>query len=335
MDAFHTMVEITPSRKKITYSSAMLFMGSCFSNTIGEKLESLKFKVRTNPFGVLFNPSSIADNLRILMENKPFTPDRLHFYNGQWISFNHYTGFSHPDQKKCLDRINLSMASSASLLKKAGFLFLTFGTAWVYRFNETGAIAANCHKLPSASFTRFLLEPDEIIGIYNNLLQKIRDYNPELTVVFTLSPVRHWKDGAVNNQKSKSVLHYAIDKIADQNSGIHYFPAYEIFMDELRDYRFYARDMLHPSESGAEYIWERFLETYMDPDTLPLMKEVQSLMKAAGHRPVNPDDPFNRSFLQNSIAAMNSLSEMHPFLDFRHETEWMENQLKEDENNFV
>jgi len=335
MDHFRTIVEVPPSGKKITYSSALLFMGSCFSDTMGEKLESLKFQVRTNPFGVLFNPSSIADNLRILMENKPFTADRLHFYNRQWISFNHYTGYSHPDQKKCLDRINQSLVSSATQLKKAGFLFLTFGTAWVYRFNETGAIAANCHKLPSASFTRSLLEPDEIIRTYNHLLQEIRYFNPELTVVFTLSPVRHWKDGAVNNQKSKSILHYAIHKVAEQNPGAHYFPAYEIFMDELRDYRFYARDMLHPSESGAEYIWERFLETYMDPDTLPLMKEVQSLIKAAGHRPVNSADPSNRSFLQNSIAAMNRLSGMHPFLDFRHETEWMEKRLKEDQNNFV
>jgi hypothetical protein len=194
---------------------------------------------------------------------------------------------------------------------------------------KSGIIAANCHKLPSASFSRFLLEPDEIIRTYHNLLQEIRYFNPELTVVFTLSPVRHWKDGAVNNQKSKSILHYSIDKITEQNPGVQYFPAYEIFMDELRDYRFYARDMLHPSESGAEYIWERFLETYMDADTLPLMKEVQSLIKAAGHRPVNPADPSNRSFLKNSITAMNRLSEKHPFLDFRNETEWMKDQLKE------
>jgi hypothetical protein len=327
MDPFRTMVEILPSAKKITYSSAMLFMGSCFSDAMGEKLESLKFQVRTNPFGVLFNPASIADNMRILMENKPFTPDRIYFYNGQWISFNHYTGFSHPDREQCLDRINRNLISSASLLKKAGFLFLTFGTSWVYRFNETGAIAANCHKMPSAAFTRFLLDPGEIIRKYKDLLKEIRDFNPGLTVVFTLSPVRHWKDGAVNNQKSKSILHYAIGEIAEQNPGVHYFPAYEIFMDELRDYRFYARDMLHPSESAVEYIWERFLETYMDPETIPLMKEVQSLMKAAGHRPVNRDDPSYRSFLKTSIAAMNHLSEMHSFLDFRPEKEWMENQL--------
>src|SRR4030042_632096 len=175
MDNFRTIVEIPSSPKKITYSSAMLFMGSCFSDTMGEKLESLKFQVCTNPFGVLYNPASIAGNIRILMENKPFTPDRLYFYNGQWISFNHYTGYSHPDREKCLGRINRSLASSGSLLKKAGFLFLTFGTAWVYRFNETGTIAANCHKLPSAAFTRYLLDPGELIPMISNLLQELRD----------------------------------------------------------------------------------------------------------------------------------------------------------------
>jgi hypothetical protein len=329
MDSFRTIVEIQPSGKKITYSSAMVFMGSCFSDTMGEKLESLKFQVCTNPFGVLFNPASIAENIRIVMEDKPFTPDRLYFYNGQWISFNHYTGFSHPDREKCLARINSSLATSAALLKKAGFLFLTFGTAWVYRFNKTGAIAANCHKLPSAEFTRYLLEPEEIIRMYNNLLQEIRDYNPDLTVIFTLSPVRHWKDGAVSNQNSKSILHYALDKILERHRGVQYFPAYEIFMDELRDYRFYASDMLHPSESGVEYIFERFLDACMDPQTLPLMKEVQSLMKASGHRPVNRDDPSYLSFLQTSLMAMNRLSEKHPFLDFRKEKVGMENQLKE------
>jgi hypothetical protein len=329
MDAFRTIVEIQLSRKKITYSSAMLFMGSCFSDTMGEKMESLKFQVSTNPFGVLFNPASIADNLRILVENKPFTPDRLYFYNGQWISFNHYTGYSHPDQEKCLERINRSLVSSASVLKKAGFLFLTFGTAWVYSFNETGTIAANCHKLPSSAFTRYLLEPDDIIRMYNDLLLQLRNFNPELTVVFTLSPVRHWKDGAVNNQKSKAILHYAIDKITEHNPGVLYFPAYEIYMDELRDYRFYASDMLHPSESGVGYVWEKFVETYLDPGTLPLMKEVQSLLNASGHRPVNRDDPSYRLFLQTSIDAMNRLSEIHPFLDFRPEREWMENQLKD------
>ncbi len=163
----------------------------------------------------------------------------------------------------------------------------------------------------------------------SNLLQELRDFNPGLTVVFTLSPVRHWKDGAVNNQKSKSILHFAIGKIVEQNPGVQYFPAYEIFMDELRDYRFYARDMLHPSDAGAEYTWERFLETYMDPQILPLMKEVQNLLKAADHRPVNRDDPSYRSFLQTTIETMNRLSEKHPFLDFCPETKRLEEQLNE------
>jgi hypothetical protein len=328
MNAFRTIVEIQPLEKKITYSSGIFFMGSCFSDAIGDKMESLKFQVLINPFGVLFNPASIADNMLILMENKPFTADRLYFHNRQWISFSHYTGYSHPDREKCLHRINQDLAAASSFLKKARFLFITFGTAWVYRFNETGAIVANCHKLPAASFTRHLLDPGEIIRMYNELLQKLREFNPELSVVLTLSPVRHWKDGAVNNQESKSILHFAISKIVEQNNGVRYFPAYEVFMDELRDYRFYAHDMLHPSETAIEYIWERFQETTLDRETLPLMKEVQSLIKAAGHRPVNREDPSYLSFLQTSLAAMNDLSERHPFLDFRPEKEKLESLLK-------
>jgi len=329
MDAFRTIVEIPPSAKKITYSSAILFMGSCFSEYIGERLASLKFQVCHNPFGTLFNPASISDNIRILMENKPFPPDRLYLNNGQWISFSHYTGYSHPDKEKCLERINHSIASSSALLKKADYLFLTVGTSWVYRFNETGNIVANCHKLPSSEFTRYLLSPEDIIITFDTLLHNLKEFNANLSVVFTLSPVRHWKDGAISNQKSKSILHYAIDKITEQHPEIQYFPAYEIFMDELRDYRFYAGDMLHPSESGIEYTWNRFIDTYIAADTLPLMKEVQSLVKVAGHRPVNPNNPSYKEFLKSAITAMNRLSSIHPYIDFRPEIEALTKQLKQ------
>jgi hypothetical protein len=329
MDAFRTIVELQPSAKKITYSTAVMFVGSCFSEYIGEKLGSLKFPVSHNPFGTLFNPASIADNIRILMKNKPYTADSLYFHNGQWISFNHYTGFSHPDKIICLDRINSSIAMSSSMLQQARFLFLTVGTAWIYRFNETGRIVANCHRIPASAFTRYLLSPDDIISTFDKLLHDLREFNADLSVVFTLSPVRHWKDGAINNQKSKSILHYAIDKLAEKHPGMQYFPAYEIFMDELRDYRFYATDMLHPSESGIEYIWNRFMDTYIDAETLPLMKEIQSLVKAANHQPVNPHDPSFKEFLQSAIKAMNRLSAQHPKVDFRTEIETLTRKIQE------
>ncbi|MBN1414572.1 MAG: GSCFA domain-containing protein [Bacteroidales bacterium] len=334
-DSFRTIVEIPPSVKKITYQSSILFMGSCFSDYIGEKLTSLKFPVFYNPFGVLFNPASISENVKILMDNKPFTSDRLHMYNGQWISFNHYTGYSHPDKEKCLSRINHNLALSSALLKKADFVFLTFGTAWVYRFNETGSIVANCHKMPSSAFTRYLLDPAEIIGMYDKLLRELKEHNTGITVVLTLSPVRHWKDGGIDNQTSKSILHYAITRIIEQHPEVQYFPAYEIFMDELRDYRFYATDMLHPSESGIEYTWNRFMDTYIAPDTLSLMKKVQSLVKATTHRPLNPEDPSHKKFILSTITSMNQLAESHPYLDFSPEMDSLTRQMEETGNHIV
>jgi len=329
MNVFRTIVEVQPSSEKITYATPMLFMGSCFSDYTGEKLATLKFQVSYNPFGTLFNPASISENIRVLMENKPFTADGLYFHNGQYISFNHYTGFSHPDKELCLEKINSGITASSAMLRQARFLFLTFGTAWTYRFNETGKIVANCHKIPDTAFTRYLLSPDEIIHAYDKLLHDIKEFNADLSVIFTLSPVRHWKDGAVNNQKSKSILHYAIDKLAEQHPGVKYFPAYEIFMDELRDYRFYASDMLHPSESGIEYTWNRFVDAYLDEGTLPLMKEIQSLVKAAGHRPVNPQDPAYKDFLQSTINSMNRLSAQYSHIDFHTEIETLTGIIQE------
>jgi hypothetical protein len=329
MDLFRTVVEIQPSEKKIAYDTPLILLGSCFSDYIGERIQHLKFTVSTNPFGVLYNPLSIAEDISILIENKPFTPDHLYYHNGQWISFNHYTGFSHPDRDKCLDRINTSITSSAILLKKAGFLFITFGTAWVYKFNTSGKVVANCHRIPASAFTRFLLTPDEIIHIYDILLDALWAINPGLTVVLTISPVRHWKDGAVNNQKSKAILHYAIDMLREHYPALQYFPAYEIFMDELRDYRFYAGDMLHPSEPAIDYVWKRFTDTFMGIETIPLMREIQTLMKTTGHRPINPEDPSYKSFLIAAMKNMNRLSENHPEIDFHPETEKISRLLKD------
>jgi hypothetical protein len=329
MDPFRTIVDIEPSAKKITYQSAILLLGSCFSDTIGERLVSCKFNMLINPFGVLFNPASISENIRRLIENKAFTAEQLYFYNNQWVSFNHYTGYSNSDKDICLERINDNISTASSFLQKADFLFLTFGTAWVYKFNETGKIVANCHKIPASAFTRFILEPGEIIANYVSLLQELKTFNPGLSVVFSLSPVRHVNDGAVNNQKSKSILHYSIDKILELIPGTIYFPAYEIFMDELRDYRFYAGDMLHPSDPGIEYIWKRFMDTFVTSDISSLMKEVNSIIKAVNHRPVNPEDPAYLKFLQSTITTITHLIKTHPYLDFRPEIEELTKRLKE------
>ncbi len=316
---FRTIVEIPESPLKINYRSGIMLIGSCFSDYIGERLVFNKFKALLNPFGVLFNPASIADSINTIIEQRLFEPRELIYHNGQWLSLSHYTGFSHPNQEVCLNRINQSISASHLFLKNTDFLFITFGTAWVYTYNQTGGIVANCHKLPASAFTRSLMQPQEIIDLFSDLLKRLKHFNKKLHVIFTLSPVRHWKDGAVGNQLSKSVLHFAIQQIVKKNHAEGYFPAYEIFMDELRDYRFYGTDMLHPAESGINYIWKRFTDTYIEKDSIELMRKVDALMKSYNHQPNNPEDPAYRNFLQSTLADIEAFSKRYPFIDFAQE----------------
>lgn len=327
MDLFRTIVDIPESAFKITYRSGIMLIGSCFSDYIGDRLLFNKFKALLNPFGVLFNPASIADSISMIIEKRHFEPQDLIYHNGQWLSLSHYTGFSNPSQQVCLNRINQSISASHLFFKSADFLIVTFGTAWVYTFNHTGSIVANCHKLPASAFTRNLLQPQEIIDLFSGLLKRLKHFNKKLHVIFTLSPVRHWKDGAVGNQLSKSVLHVAIQNIIERNPFTVYFPAYEIFMDELRDYRFYSTDMLHPSESGINYIWKRFTETYFDKESLVLMKKVEALMKSYNHKPNNSEDPAYKRFIQSTLSDIEAFSNLYPFIDFTHEKEELARRL--------
>jgi hypothetical protein len=316
---FTTKVEITPHPLKIGYSSGTVLIGSCFADNIGEKLESYKFKVAHNPFGVMYNPVSVKNNLDILIEEKYFTKDDLYWFNDRWISFSHYSAFSGTNADQSLERINTSIKDSAEILKSAGFLFITLGTSWVYEFTETGKIVANCHKIPSEKFRRFLLKTNQVVDLFSEMIQKLKEVNPSLHIVFTISPIRHWKDGAVKNQVSKSVLVLAVHELVEKFENVSYFPAYEIFMDELRDYRFYAEDMLHPSRFAIEYIWSAFVQAYIGADDLPLMKEIEKIIQATKHRPFNPNSLEHKSFLKNNLQKIEQLQLKYPFLDFHHE----------------
>jgi hypothetical protein len=214
---------------------------------------------------------------------------------------------------------NDSAVAASSWLKNCDYLLLTFGTAWAYLFKETGKLVANCHKLPSSSFDRVFLEPVEIVHQYDKLLRELKIYNPDIQVIFTLSPVRHWSDGAVNNQLSKSVLHFSMHEIMKKHNFVFYFPAYEIFMDELRDYRFYATDMFHPAEQGSQYVWERFCNTWIDKASKEIMAGVTAVLKSINHRPLHTDTTNHKKFRQNILKLINQLTEQFPFLDFSNE----------------
>ncbi|MBN2481127.1 MAG: GSCFA domain-containing protein [Bacteroidales bacterium] len=327
-DRFRTIINIPDPPFSVSYDSKCLFTGSCFTETIGERMVRFKYPVVCNPFGILYNPSSIGKCLRMLMSDRLYTEGDLYFHNGLWISLDHHSSFSNTDRQICLSGINKSLVDSRKFLKRCRFLFITFGTAWLYIFRETGQIVSNCHKIPAAQFERKLLEPGEIISDYHALIRELYHYNPDLQMIFTVSPIRHMKDGAFSNQVSKSTLILAIYKLQNLIGNIHYFPAYEIFMDELRDYRFYADDMLHPSGLGIAYVWDRFCETYMDKPSRVIMAAVEKIRKALAHRPLQTGSQDYLTFIDQTRRQIEQLQKACSFLDFSDEIKKLDDIVK-------
>ncbi|MDP2336424.1 MAG: GSCFA domain-containing protein [Bacteroidota bacterium] len=327
--SFFTEIEIPEFPWKMDYSKSMMFFGSCFSENIGQKLLDLKFNVDMNPFGILYNPESIANSLRILLEKRIFTEDDLFNDQGLWNSFYHHSRFSDVDREVALGKINNRISLSHEFLKKADFLVITFGTAWVYELKKTGRIVSNCHKVPAAEFKRFRLGVYEITEVYRELLMELRKVSPDLKVIFTVSPIRHWKDGAVENQVSKATLLLAIDQLKTGfgSQACAYFPSYEIMMDELRDYRFYAEDMLHLSTVATDYIFRRFSQSMIAGESLTISKKLVKIRKALLHRPVNPGSVEYKKFLQSNLDEINKLTFSFPNLNFREEQAYFEHEL--------
>ena len=274
----------------LNHSSQVLMMGSCFTENIGRLLERYLFPVCVNPFGVTYNPMSVKMGLDALLHKTAYQAGDLDRHNERWISFDHDTSFSSIDRDKSLQKINQSFQEAKECLKQARILVLTWGTSWVYRLRATGEVVCNCHKIPEREFTRGRLSPREIIAAYENLLPELFAYNKQLKIIHTVSPVRHWKDGAHGNQLSKASLLLAGDALQQEFSGqFFYFPSYEIVMDELRDYRFYADDMLHMSEQTTRYIWERFQGALIEDGAREIIGEVEALRKMQEHRPLNEE----------------------------------------------
>jgi len=328
--SFFTEIQIPEFQWKMDYSKSMMFFGSCFSENIGQRLIDLKFKVDMNPFGILYNPESIANSLKIIIENRIFTENDLFCDQGIWNSFYHHSRFSDVDQQATLGKINNRILSSNEFLKKADFLIITFGTAWVYELVKTGQIVSNCHKIPASEFKRFRLEVSDITNVYVELLEQIWKFNPGLKVIFTVSPIRHWKDGAVENQVSKATLLLAIDQLVSRfgRQKCNYFPSYELMMDELRDYRFYAEDMLHLTPVAVDYIFERFCQVAVTKESLKVSKEVVKILKAAMHRPFNNSTSEHNKFIQANLLEIDKLTERFPFLNFSVERTYFEQEME-------
>lgn len=291
-----TEIFIAPSDLRLSFSDKIFMSGSCFVENMSIKLQSAGLDVDVNPFGVVYNPVSIAHGIHGLLNGKNYTVSDLFENKKMFHSFSHHSRFSDVSEEACLKRINDRLAYSSDYLNQASVFVATFGTAYVYRLKDSGEVVSNCHKLPDKIFTRNRLTVAEIVQEWNELILPLRKQNPQLKFLFTVSPIRHWKDGAHDNQISKSTLLLAIEELIRQHDGCYYFPSYEIMMDDLRDYRFYADDMLHPSSVAAEYIWDKFSQAFFDKETLKLMQEWESIQQALNHRPFNPDSEEYEQF---------------------------------------
>ncbi len=328
MIRFRTEINISKSPKEITHEDHIVLIGSCFSDHIGVKLENSKFRVLKNPFGVLYNPLSVANGLDILMEKKIFRDSDIEWHNDMWHSFYHHSIFSHPEKSQCLQKINDSIKMGHEYLKTASHLFITFGTAWVFEKISTGNVVSNCHKISSGEFSRYSLSLNRIVSEFGNVIERIIFFNPGVQIVFTVSPIRHWKDGAVENQRSKSTLIMAVSELSKKYPQSEYFPSYEIMMDDLRDYRFYAEDMLHPNETAIQYIWDKFLLTYLSPERRKILNEIEKLRKAANHIPFQISSASHQSFVHRTLKKIKEFELQHPSMDFSAEKKLLNKQLE-------
>jgi hypothetical protein len=279
-----TTFKIETAEDKITYNDKVMFIGSCFASSVGSKFAEGKFPVMINPTGTVFNPVSVSKTLDTILSEKQTTIDDLFSFDGYYISFNHYTDFSSEKPELLLEKINKTSVEALDFLSNTKFLFITFGTARVYKRKDNGEIVSNCHKIPSDRFNSELLTVSEIVDLWKKQLDRLHTLFPDLKVIFTVSPVRHLKDSAHGNQISKAVLLLAVEELLKHKIAPHYFPAYEILMDDLRDYRYYSDDMIHPSSTAIEYIWKLFSESFIESNSLKIWKEAANITKAVNHR---------------------------------------------------
>ena len=318
---FTTPTDIQPLSRRIGHDARLLVMGSCFAEHMGTRLQQMKWRAVVNPFGVLYNPLSITEALGRLIDAHRYGEDELvEFPDGGWSTWLHHSRYSHPDRRAALDAINNSMEAAAGMLAQADWLVLTLGTAWVYRLKEDGRVVGNCHKVPEREFVRQRLSVDEIVETFVALLDRLWSINPGARVLLTVSPVRHLKDGLHGNQLSKATLLLAVDELCRRMpERCVYFPAYEVLMDELRDYRFYAEDMAHPSKQAVDYVWERFVEHCTDEAAHTFMAEGSKVCRALEHRPFKPDSEQYRAFVRQNMLKIAELKEKYPYLEVQNE----------------
>ncbi|MDX6183119.1 GSCFA domain-containing protein [Flavobacterium sp. Fl-77] len=314
---FRTQIPISKANNPIDYNSKIVSIGSCFAENMADKFDYFKFQNATNPFGIIFNSVSIENIIRRVIEQDFFSEKDIFFHNDLWHCYEVHSELSDPNKDHFLENLNQIIKAITSELSSATHLIITYGTSWIYRNIESNNIVANCHKVPQKQFSKELLSVNDIQKSIQNTVGLIRTLNPNITFIFTISPVRHIKDGFVENQRSKSHLFAALHQTFDfQLSTFNYFPSYEIMMDELRDYRFYAEDMLHPNQLAINYIWQRFSESFIDETAFTTMNQILEIQKGLTHRSFNPNSEQHQAFLSKLRLKISAVEEQWPHIKF-------------------
>jgi hypothetical protein len=335
---FQLPIHIKPPPVKINYRDKIMLIGSCFTEHIGNALAELKFDVLQNPNGILFGPDAVCKSLLSYKDNKKYTEADLLYLNEVWNSWDHHSRFSHIDKEKCLSGISTSTAQAHDFLKNADWLIITLGSSFSYLLTELGvenqntssggmgAAVANCHRAPANWFEKKLLEIVDIEKMLEDCLNQLRQFNPKLKFVFTVSPVRHIRDGVVENNRSKARLIEAVHNIVSKFESASYFPAYELVIDVLRDYRFYDIDLVHPNYPATEFVLEKFKEVNIDEESVVIMEEIKKIMIARKHKAFQPATNAHQQFLKTNFEKVKDLQQRYFFLNLQEELSYFSNQ---------
>lgn len=320
------LTPVIPQRpeSQITHKDPVITAGSCFADCMGEKFNEYKFSTVTNPFGTVYNPVSLHSQFSMAIGNRIFNPDKITDVQGIFVHYDFHSTFGNTSKNDLINDLHQVLNNVHEFLKTTKYLILTWGTAWVYELIQQQEIVANCHKQPGTIFQKRLLSSEEIIEDFNTFFNELKKFNSEIKIILTVSPVRHIKDTLQLNTISKSTLRIATHKISNSNKDIYYFPSYEIMMDELRDYRYYKEDMIHPTRQAESYIWNKFAETCLDERVRAFIDIWTEIRKAMAHRPFNPDSEAHKKFIKNTISKLSQLKEQ---VNVDKEIEYLQKQL--------
>ncbi|MDH0658736.1 GSCFA domain-containing protein [Empedobacter sp. GD03865] len=324
---FRTTFQIQSSDFKLNHQHKILTIGSCFSDEIGKRLTDLKFDGLINPFGVIFNSHSIQNLIERSIQKKYFTTADVHQNGEEFFCFDVHSSFNALTKEAVLEELNLTLDQVHDYILSCDVLMITLGTSWIYEWKTSNQVVANCHKVDAKQFEKRLLTTEENLKSLELIVSDLKNINPTIRIITTVSPVRHTKDGMIENNVSKARLLDALYQLSLQNNQVEYFPSYELVLDDLRDYRFFKEDLIHPSKQAVDYIWEKFSETYFEQSTQTIIQKINKVISAINHRPFNEESENHQQFLVKTIALMNELEKGNQ-LDFLAEKELLKSKIK-------